>query len=204
MFFCFITFICGALNSWMHRWTTRVSSECTCVSPGPSMYQLGSRVTRGTASWSPWNTITTNHRLMTRALILRLKWVMMCVILYMDYEVMKGHYNRAQNKYYLKHRYECCMIKYSTRGGVEWQIQHEAKPSAVFATRPHLECCIVSYNTSIRCFYWFVGVAWEDWLLRLNPRSLLSPFSAGCFDRMDSQSDAEKQTNPVVSPSLLY
>ena len=36
-----------------------------------------------------------------------------------------------------------------------------------------------------------------------NPRSLLSPFSAGCFDRMDSQSDAEKQTNPVVSPSLL-
>ena len=29
------------------------------------------------------------------------------------------------------------MIKYSTRGGVEWQIQHEAKPSAVFATRPH-------------------------------------------------------------------
>ena len=24
------------------------------------------------------------------------------------------------------------MIKYSTRGGVEWQIQHEAKPSAVF------------------------------------------------------------------------
>ena len=29
------------------------------------------------------------------------------------------------------------MIKYSMRGGVEWQIQHEAKPSAVFATRPH-------------------------------------------------------------------
>ena len=29
------------------------------------------------------------------------------------------------------------MIKYSTRGGVEWQIQHEAKPSAVFATRSH-------------------------------------------------------------------
>ena len=24
--------------------------------------------------------------------------------------------------------------KYSTRGGVEWQIQHRAKPSAVFAT----------------------------------------------------------------------
>ena len=28
------------------------------------------------------------------------------------------------------------MIKYSTRGGVKWQIQHKAKPSAVFATRP--------------------------------------------------------------------
>ena len=32
--------------------------------------------------------------------------------------------------------------KYSTRGGVKWQIQHEAKSSAVFATRPHPECCI--------------------------------------------------------------
>ena len=38
------------------------------------------------------------------------------------------------------------MIKYSTRGGVECQIQHEAKPSAVFATRPHPECCI--YRTT--------------------------------------------------------
>ena len=36
-----------------------------------------------------------------------------------------------------------------------------------------------------------------------DPRSLLSPFSAGCFDRMDSQSDADKQTNPVAIPSLL-
>ena len=38
------------------------------------------------------------------------------------------------------------MIKYSMRGGVKWQIQHEAKPSAVFATRLHLECCI--YRTT--------------------------------------------------------
>ena len=81
MFFCFITFICGVLNSWMHRWTTRVSSECTCVSPGPSTSQLGSRVTRGTASWSPSSTITTNHRLMTPALILQLKWVTLCIVL---------------------------------------------------------------------------------------------------------------------------
>ena len=38
--------------------------------------------------------------------------------------------------------YSCCTRKYSTRGGGEWQIQHEAKPSAVFATRPHPSCCI--------------------------------------------------------------
>ena len=35
-----------------------------------------------------------------------------------------------------KYRYECYTIKYSMRDGVEWQIQHEAKSSAVFATRP--------------------------------------------------------------------
>ena len=44
------------------------------------------------------------------------------------------------------------MIKYNTRGGVEWQIQHEAKHeaklSAVFAMRFHPKCCILSYNTS--------------------------------------------------------
>ena len=38
------------------------------------------------------------------------------------------------------------MIKYSMRGGVEWQIQHEAKPSAVLVTRPHPKYCILSYN----------------------------------------------------------
>ena len=26
-------------------------------------------------------------------------------------------------------------------------MQHKAKPSTVFATRPHPECCIISYNT---------------------------------------------------------
>ena len=36
-----------------------------------------------------------------------------------------------------------------------------------------------------------------------STRSSIATFSAGCFDRMDSQSDADKQTNPVVSPSLL-
>ena len=64
--------------------------------------------------------------------------------------------------YYLKHRYECCMIKYSMRHGIKWQIQHKAKPSAVFAMKPYPECCILSYNMSIWCFYWFVGFVWED------------------------------------------
>ena len=38
------------------------------------------------------------------------------------------------------------------RGGGEWQIQHEAKLSAVFATRSHPECCILSYSMTIRAF----------------------------------------------------
>ena len=36
--------------------------------------------------------------------------------------------------------YLCCMIKYSTRIGVTWQIQHLTLPNAVFATQPHPEC----------------------------------------------------------------
>ena len=43
--------------------------------------------------------------------------------------------------------YSSCTIKYSTRGVVSWQIQHSASPRAVFATRPHPSCCILSYNT---------------------------------------------------------
>uniref|UniRef100_A0A1X7SRS0 Uncharacterized protein n=1 Tax=Amphimedon queenslandica TaxID=400682 RepID=A0A1X7SRS0_AMPQE len=34
--------------------------------------------------------------------------------------------------------------KYSMRGVVEKAIQHKAKPSAVWLSRPHLECCIFS------------------------------------------------------------
>ena len=37
----------------------------------------------------------------------------------------------------LKHRCELCTENtVAMRGGVEWQIQHEAKPSAVFARDP--------------------------------------------------------------------
>ena len=32
-------------------------------------------------------------------------------------------------------------VIYSTRGVVEWPIKHEAKPSALSATRTLLECC---------------------------------------------------------------
>ena len=43
--------------------------------------------------------------------------------------------------------YSCCTRKYSTQGGVSWQIQHSASPRAVFATHSHPECCIFLYNT---------------------------------------------------------
>ena len=43
--------------------------------------------------------------------------------------------------------YSCCTIKYSTQGGISWQIQHSALPRAVFVTRPHPLCCILSYST---------------------------------------------------------
>ena len=43
--------------------------------------------------------------------------------------------------------YLCCMIKYTTRGGVSWQTQHSASPRAVFATLPHPSCCVLSYST---------------------------------------------------------
>ena len=39
---------------------------------------------------------------------------------------------------YVKALLQVMYRKYSTRGGVEWQIQHEVKPSAVFDTRPTL------------------------------------------------------------------
>ena len=50
--------------------------------------------------------------------------------------------------------------KYSTRGGMEWQIQHKAKPSAVFDTRPHPEYCIFHTSPenralSIQLYYCF-------------------------------------------------
>ena len=38
-------------------------------------------------------------------------------------------------------------IKYSTQGGVSWQIQHLALPHDVFATQSHPSCCISSYST---------------------------------------------------------
>uniref|UniRef100_A0A1X7TCL1 Uncharacterized protein n=1 Tax=Amphimedon queenslandica TaxID=400682 RepID=A0A1X7TCL1_AMPQE len=43
--------------------------------------------------------------------------------------------------------------KYSTRGVVEKEIQYEAKPSAVWLLKPHLECCISSTAQGKLCFY---------------------------------------------------
>ena len=42
----------------------------------------------------------------------------------------------ASQHVYVKASLRVMYGKYSTRGGVEWQIQHEAKPSAVFARDP--------------------------------------------------------------------
>ena len=41
------------------------------------------------------------------------------------------------------------MIKYSIRGGVEWQIQHKVKSSTVFAMRLHSKCYTLSHNMNI-------------------------------------------------------
>ena len=77
--------------------------------------------------------------------------------------------------------------KYSTRGGVEWQIQHEAKPSAVFATRPHPECCIFRtsrVNGALTNLLFFRG--------RISTR----------ISKMDSQRNAVDQVKEIVSPLL--
>ena len=93
------------------------------------------------------------------------------------------------------------------------KIQHEGWGRVANTAQGEAECCIC-HKTTPRVLYFIVQhkyvvlllICWccvGGLILRLNPRSLFSPFSAGCFDRMDSQSDAEKQTDPVVSPSLL-
>ena len=43
-------------------------------------------------------------------------------------------------------------VMYSTKGGVEWQIHHEAQLSAVFDMRSYSEYCIFPYFMSKRCF----------------------------------------------------
>ena len=50
--------------------------------------------------------------------------------------------------------------KYGTRGGVECQIQHKAKPSAAFDMRPHLEYYIfhtLRVNTALTDLLLCVG-----------------------------------------------
>ena len=68
------------------------------------------------------------------------------------------------------------------KGGVEWQVHPEAKPSVVFAIRPHPECYIfmifIIQHVSIRCFYWvFVGGL-------LGPLLAHSADSVSCHDLM--------------------
>ena len=53
---------------------------------------------------------------------------------------------------FVKARFPVLYGKYSTRGVVEKAIQHEAKPSAVWLSRPHLECCISRTAQGNRAF----------------------------------------------------
>ena len=73
--------------------------------------------------------------------------------------------------------------KYSTRGGVEWQIQHEVKLSAVFAQ--DLTPSTVLFHTS-----------------RVNGDLLF------CVERISSSNrpgmDVYKETEVIVSDSLLH
>ena len=53
--------------------------------------------------------------------------------------------------------------KYSTRGCVERLIQHEAKPSAVFASR-HPRVLYFSYTQARRCFKCYIVLPGHVWL----------------------------------------
>ena len=44
---------------------------------------------------------------------------------------------------------------HGTRGVVEWLIKHEAKPSALLASRPRVECFISRKARARQCFYYF-------------------------------------------------
>ena len=92
--------------------------------------------------------------------------------------------------------------KYSTRGHVERQIQHEAKPSAVFVSRhPTPECCIIRTHECERCFNWYIALCSRFRLAQCSSQSLHS--GSYSDQRMDSSVDAEKQVREIVSPSLI-
>ena len=44
----------------------------------------------------------------------------------------------------------------TARGGVSREIQHEAKPSAVFISRHVPECCIFGTNEQRQYFRWYI------------------------------------------------
>ena len=69
--------------------------------------------------------------------------------------------------------------------------QHETTPWVLYFITQH-ECTVLL----LICWCCVGGLITSTW-------SSIAAFSAGCFDRMDSQSDADNQTDPVVSPSLL-
>ena len=69
-----------------------------------------------------------------------------------------GFYVFSLHHVLVKARFPVLYGKYSTRGVVEKAIQHEAKPSAVWLSRPHLECCISRTAQGELCFYYFMVI----------------------------------------------
>ena len=72
---------------------------------------------------------------------------------------------------------------YSTRGVVEWLIKHEAKPSALSATRTLLECCKSRTARPSARINWLI-VTLPD----LDRHLLVSPAAAFLFRQTVSDS----------------
>ena len=86
------------------------------------------------------------------------------------------------------------------------KIQHEGWGRVANAARGEAECCIC-HETTPRVLYFIVQHKYTVLLLiclccvggMITQFDSIAAFSAGCFDRIDSQSDADKQTDAVHS-----
>ena len=81
----------------------------------------------------------------------------------------------------------------TARDEAECCICHETTPRVLYFIIQH------EYTVLLLIYWCCVGVL----ITSTRPLITALPFSAGCFDRMDSQSNADKQTDSVVSQPLL-